>query len=84
MDVEVTVEASKTRPVLWPYRLVEALGLMAVLYGLASDAWWIAILGAVTIAVIYAVFRKRHGRQGGQGSDGGGGFPDNDGDGGGD
>lgn len=60
MDVEVTVAAPKARFTHWRYRLIEAFGLIAFLYGVASGTWSFAIPGAVTIFVTYAIFRNRH------------------------
>lgn len=67
MDVEVTREAGKPgqsgKPVrgLWRYKLIEAIGLVLLLYGLASSAWMVALAGGATILAIYALFRRRHG-----------------------
>jgi hypothetical protein len=63
MDVEVTVESAKSPRAARPYRVAETLGLIALLYGLAASAWWIAIAGAVTIVASLAIYRRRHGDQ---------------------
>jgi hypothetical protein len=57
----------------WPLRILEGAGLVAVLVGFA--AWqpvWIA-LGVGAIVLSYAVYRKRHGQGGSDGTSGSGG-----------
>jgi hypothetical protein len=63
MDVEAMVEKGQSPRAARPYRVAEALGLIAVLYGLAASAWWIAIAGAVTIVATLAIYRRRYGDQ---------------------
>jgi hypothetical protein len=60
MDVEVTIEAAKGNRAVWPYRVVEMLGLLVLLYGLASREWLIAAAGAVVMCLTYTVYRRRH------------------------
>lgn len=60
MDVEVTLQAGNRTRAPWPYRLAEFLGLMLLLYGLASSAWLIAACGAALIVICYAVYRRRN------------------------
>jgi hypothetical protein len=66
MDERFTEDAAYHRRASRPYRLIEAVGLVAVLYGLASSEWLIAIGGAVVIFVTYSLYRRRHGRISGQ------------------
>ncbi len=44
-----------------PYRVVEALGLVLLLFGLAASAWAIALAGAAVILGSYSLYRHRHG-----------------------
>jgi hypothetical protein len=66
MDTEVTIHATKTtkahRRASRPYRLIEAVGLVALLYGLASSKWLTALTGAALIALTYTLYRRRHGQ----------------------
>lgn len=80
MDVEVTLGAGKPVRGVWRYKAVEAVGLVALLYGLASSLWWVALAGAGVILVTYSVFRRHYGRMpsaqagsAGMADDGGGG-----------
>jgi hypothetical protein len=66
----------------WPLRILEGVGLAALLYGLAdANILWI-LLGAAAIVSSYAIYRKRHGRFPSDGSSESG-SSDGDGDGGG-
>lgn len=40
-------------------RVIEALGLLAVFYGLASSQWLTAVVGAGVIMVSYQFYRTR-------------------------
>lgn len=50
-------------------RIAEWAGLLAVAWGLASGPWWLIPAGVVSIVGSYAVYRRRHGRVTGGGSD---------------
>ncbi len=77
MDVEVTIDAAKHPRTAWPYRLVELVGLLMLLYGLASSEWLIAMAGALVIVMTYQVYRRRHPARPDRG-DGGGSSGGND------
>ena len=66
MDTEVTIEVTKGtdyhRHASRPYRLVEAIGIAILLYGLASSEWLIALAGAALIVLTYTLYRRRHGK----------------------
>jgi uncharacterized membrane protein len=42
------------------YRIVEFIGLVLLIYGLASSAWLTALVGALTILATYALYRGNH------------------------
>jgi hypothetical protein len=70
MDVEVTMDAARHRRIRWPYRLAEGAGLLALIYGLVSSAWWIALAGAAVIVIAYASYPRKHRRNGSSGDAG--------------
>ena len=71
-------KARRPRPSL-PLRLLEASGLLLVMYGLGSYRVVPVAAGAVMILGSYALYRRKHGRFPLDGPDGFGDGPDGDG-----
>ena len=75
--------SGRPKPPVW-LRAMEAVGLVALIFGLASSRWWLAGLGFATVLLSYRLYRGLRGNPGsdGAGNSGGLGY-DMDGDGGG-
>ena len=61
MDDTPTPDPFDRRRAARPYRVLEALGLVLLLFGLAASAWGTALAGAAVILVSYGLYRRRHG-----------------------
>jgi hypothetical protein len=56
MDNERGTSGPVAPPTIWPYRLAEAAGVIIFVYGLATNAIWIILLGVVIFAGSYVVY----------------------------
>ena len=52
--------SARPKPPVW-LRALEAVGLLAMIIGLASDRWWLAGLGFATVPLSYRLY---HGPRG--------------------